>query len=138
MFRVVIDPGVFVSALLSPAGAPAELIREWLSGSFDLIVSRHLLDELHSVLLRPKMRSYVTEEEARQFVAMIQTLTVPKPDPADPPSVCRDPKDDYLFALARENGVELLVSGDADVLDVTTARMTTIGPREFLKRIQEN
>lgn len=56
MLRVVIDPGVLVSAHISGQGAPAELIRRWIEGQIDILVSPLLLEELDGVLHRPKLR----------------------------------------------------------------------------------
>ena len=40
--RAVPDPNVIIAALLSPLGGPAQLLRAWQSGEFELI--DHLLD----------------------------------------------------------------------------------------------
>src|SRR4051794_31637618 len=56
--RAVLDPGVLVSALITPTGRPAKLLLSARAGSFDLIVSPHLLDEL-AVLRREKFRRYI-------------------------------------------------------------------------------
>lgn len=135
MLRVVIDAGVFISALLSPTGAPAEILKHWMAGSFELIVCPHLIDEIEMVLGRPKFRSHLSEEEAGHFVAIIKTLTIPKKDPNEIPAICTDPKDDYLFALARENGASFIVSGDEQVLGVDNFPVPSVRPRDFLLRL---
>ena len=38
-------------------------------------------------------------------------------DPGDPPSILRDPDDDYLVALALTAGARAIVTGDRDLLD---------------------
>jgi predicted nucleic acid-binding protein len=58
--RAVLDPNVLISALISPAGAPREIVTAWTHGSFDLIASPLLLDELHDVLARPRFRRWVS------------------------------------------------------------------------------
>lgn len=55
MRRIVVDPGVLVSAALSPKGNPAKIIEAVRSGRVVLIVSPHLLAELDDVLGRPKI-----------------------------------------------------------------------------------
>jgi hypothetical protein len=37
--RAVLDPNVLIAALLSPTGAPAQLVGRWLGGEFELVVS---------------------------------------------------------------------------------------------------
>jgi predicted nucleic acid-binding protein len=44
--RIVLDCNVFVSTLLSPTGAPAQILDQWANEGFDLIVSPLLLAEL--------------------------------------------------------------------------------------------
>jgi len=59
MERIVPDPSVLVAAFLSKSGtgASAELVRMWIDGQLELIVSPHLLQELREVLLRPSSAS---------------------------------------------------------------------------------
>lgn len=55
MTRVVIDPGVLVSAFISPRkAAPALLVDALLDGHFEMIVSPKLIAELTDVLGREK------------------------------------------------------------------------------------
>jgi predicted nucleic acid-binding protein len=53
-------------------------------------------------------------------------------DPLDIPSVTRDPKDDYLVALAREAGADSLVSGDPDLTSLADPVLRVMTPRELL------
>lgn len=59
MARAVLDPGVLVSALITPTGRPAELLLSARAGGFDLVVSPLLLDELGLALQQKKFRRYV-------------------------------------------------------------------------------
>ena len=74
--RVVLDPNVLVSALITPRGASAQLLVELRGGAFELVTSPLLLDELADVLGRPKLRRYVTEEEGAEFVELIRVASV--------------------------------------------------------------
>jgi putative PIN family toxin of toxin-antitoxin system len=125
--RIVIDPGVLVSALISPAGAPARLLQAWDAGWFDLIVSERLLGELAGVLSREKFRRYVSLSRVDSYVVGLRTDGVFVDDPDDLPRLTPDPKDDYLVALARAADA-LLVSGDAHLIGLPGV-MT---PRDFL------
>ncbi len=49
--------------------------------------------------------------------------------------MCRDPKDEYLFALAEASGATQLVSGDRDVLDTEYGPVALMSPREALDSI---
>lgn len=59
MPRIVLDCNVFVSALLSPRGSPAQILDQWADGDFDLVVSPLLLAELVKVLSRPKFHASI-------------------------------------------------------------------------------
>jgi predicted nucleic acid-binding protein len=67
--RLVVDPGVLVSALITPLGAPAEILRAVAEERVGLVVCPHLLAELLGVPRREKFRAYVTVEEAERYVA---------------------------------------------------------------------
>lgn len=135
MLRAVIDPGVLVSALLAPAGSPAQLYARWVAGEFELVVCPHLLAELDSVLHRPKFRRYATLDEVDRYVAVLRGGASSVSDPAPAPGLTRDPADDYLVALARAAGVDYLVAGDADLTDLIYAVPPVRSPAAFLARL---
>ncbi len=116
MRRRVVDPGVLASAIITPLGPPGEILRAVAAGRLALVVCPHLLAELLGVLRREKFRSYLTIEEAERYVAGLASYAETRPDPQTVTPIARDPTDDYLVALAREAGVDALVSGDTDLL----------------------
>jgi putative PIN family toxin of toxin-antitoxin system len=119
MRRAVLDPGVFVSALIKPAGPPGMLLAQAQGAGIELIVSPLLLEELEAVLLRRKFRRYFTVEEVQDYLAFIGRHGTLVPDPHGPPPFhSADPDDDYLIALAYTEKA-MLVSGDSDLLDLT-------------------
>lgn len=48
----VLDPNVLVSAAISTAGQPRQIINAWVDGRFELLASPALIDELTDVLAR--------------------------------------------------------------------------------------
>ena len=135
MWRVVIDPGVLIAAFISDKGAPRELVRAWIDGAFELLVSRKLLAELARVLGRPKFRRYVTELEARAFFTFLQRFATLCEDVEPPARLSPDPGDDYLLALARSHSASFLVSGDAHLIDLEKAEPPVLTPRAFLNKL---
>jgi putative PIN family toxin of toxin-antitoxin system len=88
-------------------------------GEFEAIVSPLLLKELQGVLRRDKFRRYVDLEFVEEFVEMLKAEATMAPDPVDPaPLRSRDPKDDYLLALAFHQKA-ILVSGDSDLVELS-------------------
>ncbi|MFN2536799.1 MAG: putative toxin-antitoxin system toxin component, PIN family [Mycobacteriales bacterium] len=134
--RAVLDVNVLASALLSRSGTPAKLVRAWLDGSYELIVSASLLDELERTLAYPKVAKRVLPDEASEFLALLgeeaEVLADP-PQASDVRSV--DPDDDDLIALARMARA-VLVSGDGDLLGLA-GRIPVLSPREFLSLLDK-
>jgi putative PIN family toxin of toxin-antitoxin system len=133
----VVDPGMFVAAMISPNGSPRRLFQAALSGRFTLVVSPRLIAELTDVLHRDKFRARFSQRAADEMVQAIALLADHHPDPdvAGRKPVCRDPKDEYLFALAEASGATQLVSGDRDVLDTEYGPVALMSPREALDSI---
>lgn len=137
--RVVADANVFVSAALgrSPESPSVRIINAALDGRLELAMSPTLLTEIVDVLSRPRIRKRISAEDAQLFLADVAAQALMFADPPDPPSVCRDPDDDYLVALAAASGAEVLVSGDDDVLAVEPAQVAVevVTPREMVDRL---
>ena len=136
MPRVVIDPGVLVSALISRTGAPARLLRHWLDGALDLLVSPALLSELESVLARPKFGRYFTQGEAAAFVALLRERGLELSDPEEAKKRSRDPADDYLLALAERGAADVLISGDRHLTELVEAPVLVLTARELADRLE--
>jgi uncharacterized protein len=129
--RAVLDPNVIVSAVLTATGAPGSVLRAWLAGDFDLVVSPQLIGELARVLAYPKIRKRVSAGEADELLALLRDAGSLRPDPSDPPTLAsEDPNDDYLIALAADASA-VLVSGDHHLLDLRD-RIPVYSPAEFL------
>jgi uncharacterized protein len=130
--RVVLDPGVLVSALISPSGTPAKLLEQARNGELELIVSPLLLGELEEVLAREKFRRYVDLDTVRDYVELLRRDSEVADDPAEePPLHSADPDDDYLIALAFSRKA-VLVSGDKHLLDIAGGA-PILAPADLLK-----
>lgn len=129
--RAVLDPNVLVSALLSRAGPPAALLRAWLEGAYELVVSPALLTELGRVLGYPKIAARVSPDEAHEFLDVLRAQAELVQDPSGAPPVrSPDPDDDYLIASAAA-APAVIVSGDSDLL-VLADQIPVHSPAAFL------
>lgn len=139
MTRVVADANVLVSAALarSPQAPSVLTLEAALDGRVELVTSRLLLREVTMVLARPRLRKYVSPDEATRFVADMAAQTTLLGDVPGPPAVCRDPRDDYLVALAEAGGAEAIITGDLDLLAIDPGQLTVevITPRQFVERL---
>lgn len=132
--RAVLDANVLVSGLLSREGAPALLIGRWLAGSYELVVSEHLLEELERTLAYPKIEDRVPREDARRFLSLLRDTAHMAADPAERPRRSADPGDDYLLALA-EAAAAILVTGDRHLVELS-ATFPVRSPRDFLDSLE--
>lgn len=127
----MLDPGVLVSALITPAGRPAELLAQARAGEYDLVISPCLIAELENVLRRKKFRRYVGLEAIDRYMDLLRRTAVEAADPEGPPPLRSvDPNDDYLIALAFSQKA-VLVSGDSDLLELSGGA-PICAPADFL------
>ena len=129
--RVVLDANVLVSAVISQAGPPREIVMAWVDERFELVASPALLDELSDVLARPRLRRWVSLAVAAEFVDGLAQDAVLVADPPPQPGLTADPDDDYLIVLARAAGADYLVSGDRHLLDLEEPDPPVLTPRQF-------
>lgn len=114
---VVIDTNVWVSAFLNPDGFPARLILAGKTGSFSIVSSLPLLDELQEVLLRPRIMKIrrATPADVEIFMAGVAAVVHLVPVSGDL-SLCRDPDDDIILETSLRGSAIFVVSRDEDVI----------------------
>lgn len=135
--RVVLDPNVLVSALISPAGPPREILTAWTQGRFDPIASPALLDELRDVLARARFRRWVSAAIAAEYVDGLTDAALVIDDPPAQPGLSPDPDDDYLVTLARASNADYLISGDRHLTGLADPNPPVLTPRQFVDRLTE-
>ena len=117
--RAVIDTNVLMAGILW-RGPPHALLEHVRAGTVSMVSSPPLLAELADVIGRAKFDAILTRTntsrerslaEVRRLAEVIEPPPLPRP-------VCRDPDDDEVLALAIAAKVELIVSGDNDLLSM--------------------
>lgn len=131
--RAVLDPNVLISALLSPGGTPAHLVRQWTEGAFELLASPLLIAELERALAYRKLRRRISADDAEAFVRWLERASTMVEDPlGEPPARSPDPGDDYLVSLAFAERAAL-VSGDRHLLALSESELPIFAPGAFLE-----
>lgn len=134
--RAVVDVNVLISGVLSAQGPSAEVLRASRDGRFELVVSELLLAELKRTLAYPKLQKRIAVETAAVFADWVRDHGTLAEDPANPPPVSsRDPDDDYLLALAIDRRA-YLVTGDQDLL-VLSSDLPILTPAQFATKLGE-
>ena len=123
---IMLDTNVLVSAFAF-GGVGVEVLKAVLAGH-RLVVARETLDELERVLVK-KMATPM--HVAREHVAFVgdHAAVVQAARPASWP---RDPDDRWIVAAAVDHDVDMLVTGDAGILEVLQTELKTVSPRDFL------
>lgn len=128
-YRVLIDTNVFVSFLIGKA--IKDLPKLIYSEAVVLVVSDELISEFIEVASRPKFIKYFSREVVENALLLLSEKSI-SVEPTSKVNVCRDPKDNYLLSIAEEGNVDLLVSGDDDLLTLGSYKNTRIVPfKEF-------
>ena len=135
--RAVIDTGVFVSGLIRKQGTTGDLLRALRDGRFTVIYTTEIVVEIIDVLGRAKFRAkyHIQPDDITALVNLIR-LRGELVTPTQKVTACRDPKDDKFLEAALTTQTDCIVSGDADLLDLTPFQEIPILRRaEFLARL---
>ena len=99
-------------------GSPHALIEEGRDGELTLITSPRLLAELAEVMGRPKFQAILARAniDPEQTLGELRRLAEIIDPPPLPAPISRDPSDDAVLALAAASQVDLIITGDADLL----------------------
>lgn len=113
--RVVLDTNVLVSGLAYPGSIPGHIVSSWRQGALDLVLSRHILDEVVRVLPRLS-RVQLSSSEIRDLVDSLMFLAdVVEPDAERDPTL-RDPANQQVLGTLRASRADYLITGDKDLL----------------------
>jgi len=117
-------------------GTPHTLLDRVREGTLTFISSPALLAELAEVIARPQFDTILARSNTSRdrSLAEMHELTelIASPPLAEP--VCRDPDDDAVLALGVAASVDLIVSGDKDLLDRKTFQgIAIVTPAEALR-----
>ena len=119
-------------------GLSYALLEQVRNGSVTFISSPELLAELAEVLARPKFDAVLSRSSASREEMLVQVrmlAEVIEPPPLAQP-VCRDPDDDAVLALARAALADLIVSGDDDLLSLSSFEgIPILNPAQALAQV---
>lgn len=137
--RAVLDTNVIVRALIRPSGSVGPVLRHLSAGSYTLIYSVALRDELVDVLGRPRIWAKYHLDDAAvattlEEFAVRGELVVPSREV----TICRDPKDNRVLEAALAGSADVIVSGDEDLLVLHPFEgIPIVGPVAFLVLLAE-
>jgi putative PIN family toxin of toxin-antitoxin system len=131
--RIVLDTNVYVSRLLSEQSVAGRAVaRAWREAI--TLVSLPTMEELRTVLRRPKFAAYVRPETIDPYLAQIWSFSVHIFSPR-PIHACRDPRDDKFLEVAVHGRADTVVTGDSDLLTLHPFHgIEILTPADYLAR----
>jgi putative PIN family toxin of toxin-antitoxin system len=137
--RVVLDTNVFVSAAIQ-SGASHRIVQRLIrENSDELIICDEILSEIRDVLLsRPRLRKWISLDDAKRYVEMLQLRFNFVLNPALIITLSRDSDDDYILALAQRERADYVISGDKDLLVLQIPEISIVTPAEFETILKAN
>jgi putative PIN family toxin of toxin-antitoxin system len=133
MIRVVADTNIFVSAIMF-GGLPGAFLDLALRGSFSLIVSIPILDELDEKL---RLKFQVSADDSSAIRAKLEAIADMVTPTENLAIIVDDPDDDRVLECAIEGRADFIVSGDRHLLRLASFKSIPIlTVRQFFSAAQ--
>jgi putative PIN family toxin of toxin-antitoxin system len=131
--RIVVDTNVLIGRLLVPESVSGRALRR-AAESGQLLVSEATVEELATVLGRPKFDPYLSIADRKEFVRLLGRIAEMIPI-VRVVRACRDPRDDKFLEVAVNGRADLIITGDRDLLELNPFMDTAIlNPAAYLAR----
>lgn len=138
--KAVLDVGQFVSATIRADGHPAQVMRAWRNGEFDLYLSIPLLEDLRRVLgyRHIRKRHGWTDEQIEIFIIALGIAAHLTEGELEVSVVEEDPTDDKILACAEEGQVDYIVASDEHLTKIGKYKgIPIVPPRQFLEILKQ-
>ena len=123
--RLIIDTNLWISFIIS--NNQSILDPFLFTGEARLLFSAELITEIQQTIIKPRLKKYfrtnALEEMFSAFEPFIDLIEVESVVTA-----CRDHKDNFLLALAKDGKADYLLTGDNDLLELKKFGKTKIKP----------
>lgn len=121
--KIIIDTNLWISFLIGKE--LKELKNLLVEETIQVVISEEILQEIIIVTQRPKLQKYFPRNKVDELIQILQTIGLFIIISTEV-SICRDPKDNYLLALAKDSNANFLVTGDQDLLMIERFENTEI------------
>ena len=121
--KVVVDTNLWISFLIS--NRLKKLDSLLYIENIRFLFSEELLDELQRTILKPKLKKHFGVHALNEMlVALEPFIEIVKVKSLI--NECRDQKDNFLLALAKDGKANFLLTGDKDLLEIEKYGKTRI------------
>lgn len=133
--RVVLDTNVLISAILF-GGKPRLILNDIIAGRVDCILSSEILDELKTVLLRPKFG--FTPSQCLNIIEELHRVCEIITPSSELSVQITDPDDRIILACAIDANADYIISGDADLKRLHSVNgIPILAPALYLEKTRE-
>jgi putative PIN family toxin of toxin-antitoxin system len=141
MIRVFLDANVLISGTLArnrPESTLGRIIPGWEEYRFTLVTSLELINEVERNLSRLSGTLPIPTDAMHDFVALLRDFTECTPIIESVVGVATHPEDDLILAASVSADVDVLVTGDKQLLALRTFRgVRIVTPRTFVDEFLE-
>jgi putative PIN family toxin of toxin-antitoxin system len=133
--RIIVDANAWISSLLKQRFQVR--LEVFFDSEYHLIVSEELFDDMASAIHKPYLVKNITRTDYDKLVSRLKT-DAELVDVHSVVNVCRDPKDNFLLALAKDGNADYLITGDEDLQVLGTFGKTKgMSLSDFEKMLKE-
>lgn len=137
MIKLVLDTNIILSAIGWSKGKPRKILNKCIDGELIPIISKDILDEVKTVLKRPKF-DFIKKDEREEFLSLFLQYS----EMVEPRKIIEvikeDPADDRIIDCALEGNVDYIITGDNHLLKLKEYKnIKILTPANFLRRLSE-
>ena len=121
--KVIIDTNLWISFLIGKE--LANLKQLIVDRTIQVVLCEQIIEEINLVTQRPKLQKYFPATKVQELLELLRIIGL-WIEVTSEVSICRDPKDNYLLALAKDSQADFLITGDADLLTLVNFEGTKI------------
>ena len=133
--NVVIDTNLWISFLISHRYDRIDNLL--LIERIKFLFSEELLTEISATITKPKISKYFGADALDEMLSKLDTF-MEFIEVHSKVNKCRDEKDNFLLALAKDGNADYLITGDSDLLDLKKfGRTHIVTIVEFLDRMSK-
>ncbi len=133
--KVIVDTNLWISFIISNK---INLLDALLySGDVRLLFSKELIAEIQQTITKPKLRKYFETNALEEMLSVFEPF-IDLVEVESVITICRDPKDNFLLALAKDGKADYLLTGDKDLHEVKNfGKTTTVTITEFIDEMKK-
>jgi putative PIN family toxin of toxin-antitoxin system len=123
ILRIITDVNLWISYLITPRFR--QRCEHLFSDKYELLFSDAFVAEFQRTVMKPELKKRLNSDEVEELRNKLRSRGT-FIEVASEVTVCRDPDDNYLLALAQDGAADYLITRDEDLLSLKTFGTTEI------------